>query len=46
MFAVLDLLLLLMLISHHCVMGDLYYAGECYVMGELAHLIHRIRVDS
>jgi hypothetical protein len=46
MFVDRDLLLLLMLKSHHCVMGDLYYAGECYVMGEFAHLIHRIRVDS
>jgi hypothetical protein len=46
MFAVHDLQLLLTQISHHYVMGDLYYVGECYVMGELAHLIHRIRVDS
>jgi len=28
------------------VMDDLYFAGVYYVMGELAHLIHRIRVDS
>jgi hypothetical protein len=35
-----------MLKLHHCVMDDPYYAGVYYVMGELAHLIHRIRVDS
>jgi hypothetical protein len=35
-----------MQILHHYVMDDLYFAGVYYEMGELAHLIHRIRVDS
>jgi hypothetical protein len=28
------------------VMDDPCFADGCYVMGEFAHLIHRIRVDS
>jgi hypothetical protein len=28
------------------VMDDPCFADECYEMGELAHLIHHIRVDS
>jgi hypothetical protein len=31
---------------HHYVMDDPYFVGGYCVMGELAHLIHRIRVDS
>jgi hypothetical protein len=41
-----DLQLLPMPILHHYVMDDLYFEGACFVMGELAHLIHRIREDS
>jgi hypothetical protein len=41
-----DQLLLLTLKLHHYVMDDLYFVGGCSVMGELAHLTHRIRVDS
>jgi hypothetical protein len=41
-----DRQLLLMQILHHYVMDDLYFVGAYYEMGELAHLIHRIRVDS
>jgi hypothetical protein len=46
MFGVHDQLLLLRLILHRCAMDDLYFVDEYCVMGELAHLIHRIRVDS
>jgi len=31
---------------HHYAMDDLYFVGGCSVMGELAHLTRRIRVDS
>jgi hypothetical protein len=41
-----DQLLLLKPILHHYVMDDLYFVGGCSVLGELAHLIRRIRVDS
>jgi hypothetical protein len=41
-----DRQLLLTLKLHHYVTDDLYFVGEYYEMGELAHLIHRIRVDS
>jgi hypothetical protein len=41
-----DQLLLLKPILHHYVMDDLYFVGGCFVMGELAHLTRRIRVDS
>jgi hypothetical protein len=41
-----DQRLLLTLKLHHYVTDDLYFVGVYYEMGELAHLIHRIRVDS
>jgi hypothetical protein len=46
MFGAHDQQLLLMLISHHYVMDDLYFADECFELVELEHLTHRIRVDS
>jgi hypothetical protein len=46
MSVVRDQQLLLKLKLHHYGMVDLYFVVGCYVMGELAHLIHRIRVDS
>jgi hypothetical protein len=46
MFGGHDQPLLLRLILHRCVMDGLYFVAEYCVMGELAHLIHRIREDS